>query len=430
MGLTRCEYAQQSLIGSMLIDPRLIGEILRRVDASAITRSDFNEIYRAIRALYLTGAPVDPVTVSARLPDTAAATIAELLTLTPTAANWAEYAQIVANEAKLRSLQSIAAQVLSAQSAEDARRLFAQVDKTALRPAIRKVSYSEGLSNFLDRQQQPDKFEYLDWGFDGINRHVHCPPHGKLVILGADSSMGKTALALQWAHGFAVKGYRVGFFSLETDERTGFDRLAAQSAKVRFDRIKSKALGAPEIAMVSEEGERHGDICLDFLEAAGCTVDDIRACVLADNYDIVFVDYIQLLSAEGRSRAEMVTNISIQLHTMAQALHVTVVGLSQITPGDNKNAISKDNLRESRQLIQDADVIMLISKSEGAGERRLLIDKNKEGSRGYARLWFDTEHMRFEPVTSSLRDRPQKKQNPDQVRFEDMGGAKKEELPF
>lgn len=428
---SRAEIAQQSLIGSMLLDPAIIGEALQRVPAAAITTPALNRIYLEISAIYLTGGAVDPVTVAGRLPEELTQTVAELVRVTPTAANWEGYAAQVVDEYTLHRLQAQAGKILSAQSADEARKLFAAVDKIALRPKIRKVSFTEGLSNFLDRQQHPGKFEYLDWGFENVNRHVQCPPHGKFVILGADSSMGKTALALQWAYGFAVKGYRVGFFSLETEERTGFDRIAAQTATVRFQRIKSKSLGAPEIAQVSEEGERHGNICFDFLEAAGSTVDDVRACVLADNYDVIFVDYVQLLSAEGRTRAEMVTNISIQLHTLAQSLHVTVVGLSQITPGETKNAISKDNLRESRQLLQDADVIMLIAKSEGADERRLIIDKNKEGSCGFVRLWFNAEYMRFEPVNSSMRDKPAKKKaNPDQVHFEELGDAGKEELPF
>lgn len=425
----RAARAQQSLVGSMLLDPRIVGEVLQTVDAEAITVPGINEIFRAIRTLYLTGAALDPTTVSGQLPPESTPVIAEIMRVTPTANNWAEYAQLVADDWKLAQLQKVALQVMDTQSAEEARRLFASVDRISLRPKIRRVTFGEGISHFIDRQQDKTKFEYLDWGFDNVNKRVQCPTHGKFVILGADSSMGKTALALQWAYGFAVKGLRVGFFSLETEERTGFDRIAAHAAKVRMPKIKSKMLGEPEIAQVFDIGVKHGTICLDFLEAAGCTVDDIRACALADNYDVVFVDYVQLLSAEGRTRAEMVTNISIQLHTMAQSLGVTVIGLSQITPGETKNAVTKDNLRESRQLLQDADVIFLIGKGEGPDERRLIIDKNKEGSLGFVRLYFDAEHMTFEPGGSSMgkTKKPEKKQ---QMGFEDLGDADGGELPF
>ncbi len=427
----RAARAQQSLVGAMLLDPRIVGEVLQKVDAEAITVSAINEIFRAIRTLYLTGAPLDPTTVAGQLPPELTNTIAEIMRVTPTATNWEAYADQVADDYKLRQLQEVAMQVIDTQSAEEARRLFASVDRISLRPKIRRVTFGEGLSHFLDRQHDKTKFEYLDWGFENVNKRVQCPVHGKFVILGADSSMGKTALALQWAYGFATKGLRVGFFSLETEERTGFDRIAAHAARVRMPKIKSKMLGEPELAQVYDVGAKHGSICLDFLEAAGCTVDDIRACALADNYDVVFVDYVQLLNADGRTRAEMVTNISIQLHTMAQSLGVTVIGLSQITPGEAKNAITKDNLRESRQLLQDADVIFLIGKGEGIDERRLIIDKNKEGSLGFVRLYFDAEHMTFEPGGSSMGKTKKKPAAQDaQQGFEDMGTASENELPF
>ncbi len=420
--------AELSVIGSMLLDPSIIGEVLRDVDAEAIGHKGLNEVFRAIRALWMSGAAIDPVTVAGTLPKSSEALIVRAMQVTPTARNFREYCRIVNDASTLRKLQALALRVIDAQSAEEARQVLASVDKITLRPKIRKVTYGEGLSNFLDRQQSEEKFKYLDWGFPNMNRHIQCPEHGKFVIIGADSSMGKTALALQFAYGFAMKGLRVGFFSLETEEQTGFDRIAAQSAKVRFPAIKLKALNDWEIQKVAEEGAEHGSICFDFLEASGCTVDDIRACTLADRYDVIFIDYVQLISAEGGERKEIVTNISMQLHTMAQSLGVTVVGLSQITV-EKGAALSKESLRESKQLKNDADIIILIDKGEGPQSRKLVIDKNKEGSLGFINCWFDPEHMRFEVDHPENRRKKKKLPPSEQIQFEESD-VKKEELPF
>ena len=420
--------SELSVIGSMLIDPSIIGEVLRDVDAEAISHKGLNEVYRTIRTLWMTGAAIDPVTVAGTLPKSSEALIAEAMQQTPTARNFREYCKIVNDASTLRKLQTLAMRVIDAQSAEEARQLLASVDKVTLRPRIRKITYAEGLSNFLDRQQSEEKFKYLDWGFPNMNRHIQCPEHGKFVIIGADSSMGKTAFALQLAYGFAMKGLRVGFFSLETEEQTGFDRIAAQSAKVRFPAIKSKALNDWEIQKVAEEGAEHGCICFDFLEASGCTVDDIRACTLADRYDVVFIDYVQLISAEGGDRKEIVANISMHLHTMAQSLGITVVGLSQITV-EKGAALSKESLRESKQLKNDADVIILIDKGEGHNARKLVIDKNKEGSLGFIHCWFDPEHMRFEVDHPENRGKTKKKISAEQIQFEETDADGKE-LPF
>ena len=111
----------------------------------------------------------------------------------------------------------------------------------------------------------------------------------------------------------------------------------------------------------------------------------------------------------------MVTGISMSLHRMAQQLGVTVVGLSQITPAAKgaKQAPTKDDLRESRQLKQDADVIMILSPSndeEDPENTRILdVAKNKDGRCGKIKLRFEPQYMTFtELITlSGLRSEGQ-----------------------
>ena len=118
-------------------------------------------------------------------------------------------------------------------------------------------------------------------------------------------------------------------------------------------------------------------------------------------FEVIFVDYVQLIDAPGQERWDIVTGISMSLHRMAQQLGVTVVGLSQITPAQKggKQAPTKDDLRESRQLKQDADVIMILSPSTEEGDppntRILDVAKNKDGQCGSVKLRFEPQHMTF-----------------------------------
>ena len=111
----------------------------------------------------------------------------------------------------------------------------------------------------------------------------------------------------------------------------------------------------------------------------------IRARTLMRKFDVIFIDYVQLIDAPGQERWDIVTGISMSLHRMAQQLGVTVVGLSQITPAQKggKQAPTKDDLRESRQLKQDADFILLLypdTDEEAPPNTRILeIAKNKDG---------------------------------------------------
>ena len=118
-------------------------------------------------------------------------------------------------------------------------------------------------------------------------------------------------------------------------------------------------------------------------------------------FDVIFIDYVQLIDAPGQERWDIVTGISMSLHRMAQQLGVTVVGLSQITPAQKggKQAPTKDDLRESRQLKQDADVIMILSPStdddDPENTRVLDVAKNKDGRCGKIKLRFEPQHMTF-----------------------------------
>lgn len=124
------------------------------------------------------------------------------------------------------------------------------------------------------------------------------------------------------------------------------------------------------------------------------------------------LDYLQIANAEGGSRPEIVTNISIQLRTLAQSLGVTVVALSQLTPPDNQAKLRNapiipnvEMLRESRQLKQDADIILLmglVKPGDRASDRIVVIDKNKDGPCGQLYLSFDPAHMRFDPVSDAM----------------------------
>ena len=119
-------------------------------------------------------------------------------------------------------------------------------------------------------------------------------------------------------------------------------------------------------------------------------------------YDVIIVDYLQLIQCHGDNRTAQVTAISIGLHTLAQTLGVTVVALSQCSrqaPG--KKSPTMHQLRESGQIEQDADIILLLSLAEQDktdGYRVLQIAKNKEGTRGRILLAFDGDHQTFTPT--------------------------------
>ena len=274
------------------------------------------------------------------------------------------------------------------------------------RPGIKTQQIGELLADFLRRMEDKTPPNYLRWGIRQLDEVLTAEP-GDFIVLGADSSVGKTALAVQLAWNMAARGRRVGFFSLETSARKLADRVVAQRARVELSKIKHKELTEHDLGDVAAVGGATGRMCFGITEAAGFGVPELRAVTLANRYDVIFIDYVQLLKAEGRERWEIVTKISMALHTMAQQLGVAVIALSQLTPPDKtkgaRRAPSRDDLRESRQLKQDADVILLMSlddPEENDGLRWLAVAKNKDGPLGRICLKFDAAHMEFTATDS------------------------------
>ena len=399
--------AELSVIGSLLIEERTVPVLMQTLTPEDFRDSTWRHVFEAVRELFLEQVPVDPVTVRDRLGSGYEQALAQAIQNTPTAANCREYARILRERRQLREIREAVQEiVLGETDLPRARELLAQAAALLVeRQADRDRSYTELIHEALDRQNDRKPPDVLDFGIPALTQKLLIGP-GRFVILGADSSVGKTALALQLALAIARGGKRVGFFSYETTLADAADRLLANDADVSLGRSKARKLNAAEILRISAAGERSGSLPLRILESARYTVEDIRAKTLARQFQVIFVDYLQLIPTRKPDRYEAVTEISIGLHALAQELGVTVIALSQVTlPETNKRGdrryITKEDLRESRQLKQDADVILLLDLSDPKdrdSNRVLMIDKSRDGPLGHLVLSFDPSRMRFNVV--------------------------------
>lgn len=397
--------AQTAVLGSLLLDPEhLAGEIMHRLRTEDFTDGSLRSLYTAARELWLDQKRIDPVTLLDRAGKAYGDLVAEVLQQTPTAANWESWCGIVKNNARLAQLRGVAMQILDCEKAEEARELL--LDAQGLltqRETVRIFSYRDMLNGLLDRVQDGTPPDFLDWGFEQLNELLTIK-QGRFVVIGAESSVGKTALALQLARTVAAGGKRVGFFSLETDHDDAVDRLAANAADVQLGLIKHKRLNRDAIGRIIGEFKKNGEIPLELIEAAGCSVEEIRAITLMRRYDVIFIDYVQLITASsGDGSSEQVRRISMDLHTMATQLGVTTIGLSQVTPPEKdkkgqRRPLRKEDLRESKQLGNDAEAVLLLDLTDlndYQSPRVLIVDKNKDGAPGRMLLKFEARNMRF-----------------------------------
>lgn len=423
--------AQQSVIGALLIDPEhCAGEVFQRARIEHFGDASLRHVFEAARGLYAENRALDAVTILDAAGTQYEQLLRDCMTVTPTCANLGEYLEILQSAARLETLRRAAYDILDAGSAQDAARIIERANMSLmdLDPG-EDLSWTELINDYLDRMNDQTPPEYLSWGIPELDKYLTVSA-GQFVILAADSSVGKTALALQFAYHMASTGKKVGFFSLETGKESLTNRLMAETqvAGIELKRSKWKQLTKYDFRSASEAGEHSQNIPLRILRNFE-TVDEIRTRVVQRGFDVIFIDYVQLLQAEGKNRAEIVTNISMGLHRMAQQLGVVVVGLSQITPPDKSAArrITKDDLRESRQLKQDADVILIMTPAEDGNKnlRQLTVDKNKDDASGRLMLNFDPKHMTFTYATP-----PGKPSKPKPPMFEDLDDKEGGPLPF
>lgn len=406
MDLTAWTEAQRSVIGSLLIDPEhCAGEIFQRARPEQFRDGALLHVFEAARGLWLERRPIDAVTVLDAAGDSYRQLLADCMNATPTVVNLSAYLDILRSSARFAAMQRTAAAILDANSEAEAAALYEDLgEELRAGSDVEDLSWAQCVGRYLDRMGDKEPANYLHWGLKPLDRVLQVP-QGKFVIVGADSSVGKTALALQLAYHMAQTGKRVGFFSLETDTESLTDRLMAEAqvANIAIPRTKQKALSTADYEKAAEIGVASDKLPLRIINRAE-TVEQIRGLTVQHGFDVIFIDYLQLIDAPGEKRWDIVTGISMRLHRMAQRLKVTVVALSQITPPEKGSAqLTMDDLRESRQLKHDADVILLLTPDKGfPGARRLTIAKNKDGKRQQAiLLHFDAEHMTFREATRS-----------------------------
>lgn len=424
------EAAQEAVLGSLLISPELVGEVLAQVQDRDFVNPRHRMTYQAIRQLFVTGQTVDPILL---LPLLGASEqqpwreyLINLMDKTPTASNIWEYVAVLKEQARLYQLCLLGERLAQAGSLEDAAKCLA--DGNALmvdKPGLRYVTMEQALLDFYDRHKT--RKEYLTWGLDKLNDRLFVD-RGDMVVLGGYASAGKTLLAIQFAWHWAKLGRKVGFYSLETGEAKLEDRLIAYNMRLDFGRIKRSELTEEDYKALAMASKRLIQPALEWVPASGMTVDEIRSSALSRGYDAIFIDYLQLIQGDKRrSRTEEVAGISIGLHQLSQSTGITVVALSQLSRpekgGDGVKAPTLASLRESGQIEQDADVAMLLYKEEDTPHsRRILhIAKNKEGETGKIYLAFDGAHQRlYESVVDAPAPRKRREPEYRQVQFTEI----------
>lgn len=400
--------AQVAVLGSLLIEPKLVGEAMTKIRDEDFLAPKYRMVWQAIRALFLAGKPIDAALVRNQLggqpEDGWTQLLLEVMDVTPTASNIWTYVSMMKEQARRTRAAELGALIQVHSSDEQLQEYIAQLHALMVdRRGVKRMNMSQMILNFTDRHSG-EPVKYMTWGLPKIDAGTYVEM-GDMVVLGGYPSAGKTALAVSMAY-HQAKNFRVGFYSMETNRFKLADRLVSNFVGIEMSAIKGNKITEDEWQRMADQSDRIRARQLELIEASGMTVDDIQSDALANRYEIVYVDYLQLIEPESRrmNRTEQVSGISRGLQQFAHKHGRMVVALSQLSRPEqsSKNELvepTMSDLRESGQIEQDADAIMLLyleKPSEPDESRRILkVAKNKEGIRGRFCLVFDGQYQRF-----------------------------------
>lgn len=394
---------QTVFIGGLTLCKRDVAtEVMVEVDDSDFETKELQEAFNAIKGYWELRGYVDVVdlrethkNVADLIVECSKACEAECVVLSRE--RMGEWAKRIKENAALRRFQLLAVESASALTTyDDLSEIYQQMGEAMSLKAEEEDAwtYEDVLNDYV--LHMDEKPVYIKTGLERLDEALHISP-GDFIIIGGRPSAGKTALSLQIAASMAKQDYTVYYFSLETSKRKLGARLMANQIYCPLDTVKNKAVSLNEI-----DGQaKNMKMPLYIRSAAGKNVAWMKAQALRKKAQVIFVDYLQLIHETGaKDRYAAITSISIALHELARTTGIVVVALAQLNRNPSKPGATPTNsdLRESGQIEQDADAIILLS-GDNPDKYLFRLSKNKEGEIGDLPITFNKQIQRFQEYT-------------------------------
>ncbi len=431
--------AEQSLLGSILVDPESFNEIADMVSISDFKMEEHQQIFSAMHALFIASHEIDIVTLIDMLVQKGIYTksggeqyIRTIAETVPNALNVKDYARIVKDKSILRQLITACGEINEiAYSEQDdvAHTLDAAENK------IFAIAQGKDTKNFRHiREVIGDVYAHLHelntnkeasqgtpTGFSGLDRVLAGMGDSDLVLVGARPGMGKTSFCLNIGTNVAAQtGKTVCIFSLEMSCEQLVNRIISSEAMVDSYAMRTGELKDEDWENIARATTKLAgcDILID--DTSGITVTGMKAKLRrVKNLGLVIIDYLQLMQSDSRNdnRVQEVAEISRAMKIMAKDLMVPIICCAQLSRGPESRTDKKpmlSDLRDSGAIEQDADVVMFLYRDEyykvnessdpntGADSSvaEVIIAKNRHGSTGTVKMGWIGKYTKFRTIVA------------------------------
>ena len=432
--------AEQSVLGSILIDPRAIEDI-----ADIITHADFYiddhaKIYLAMSELFLSSKNIDLVTLIDMLTKQGAFKnrddindyIKLIAQIVPSAKNIKDYAKIVQDNSRLRQLlassEEIADDVVTGSyddvddvieaSADKIFRLI-KVDKAGDFKHIKDVLVSD-LTHLRKLSMSDEGATGTKTGYSDLDRVLVGMGAGDFVLVGARPGMGKTSFVLNIASqvSLADPNKAVCVFSLEMSAEQLVLRMLSSEALVDSYSLRSGKIEKEDWVKLTHAAEKLSKCNIYIDDTSGMSVASMKAKLRKiNNLGLIVIDYLQLMQADRKidNRSQEVGDISRNLKLLAKELGVPIVCCAQLSRGAEQRKDAKpmlSDLRDSGAIEQDADVVMFLYRSEYYNSEEaedqnvaeVIVAKNRHGSTDTVKMKWIGKYTKFLTLQKEERE--------------------------
>ena len=432
--------AEQAVLGSMLIDPDCIKDVMDKLQPEDFYLRANRDIFETIYHMFIYSRPIDGVTVAGEMErngvynDNTRDYLVQLMDVTPTSANVMEYVKIVLDKSLMRQVAAAAGSITAMvqEGNGDAGDMLESAEQKVYairrgRSAQNMVTVSMVLQDVMNHLAEltasgGKTLPGLSTGLSAVDAKINGLNKSDLLLLAARPGMGKTSMALNVALSAAREsGKTVAIFSLEMSKEQLVTRLIASEGLVENTRLVTGNLRESDWQRIAEAASSLSRMDIRIDDNPLLTVADMNAkCRRLDNLGLVVIDYLQLMTSaggkgySGENRQQAVSDISRMLKIMAKELQVPVLCLSQLSRANEKRDDKRpmlSDLRESGAIEQDADIVLFLyrddyynSDSEKRNVAECIVAKNRHGETGKVELRWMPEYTAFGTLENRYDD--------------------------
>ena len=430
--------AEQAVLGSILIDPVCINEVVVLMQEEYFYLPQHREIYKVLTSMLELNQKIDYIAIIDRLKKSGTydeaggkAYLKELMQSVPSSANVLTYVNIVRDRFYSRTLIEASRQNIkdATENTMDAEALLESAEQRIY--DIRQGKLVSGLEHIksvienetydrLSKITNPEtKNDYIGipTGIGELDRRITGLNKSDLIILGARPGMGKTSFALNIVRNVAVNaGKTVAFFSLEMTRDQLAQRMLSGEAAIKSEKLRTGQLEPEEWTRLAQAAANLSKAEIYFDESSGITVQEMKAKLRRmKKIDLCVIDYLGLMHSARHidNRVQEISEITRGLKIMAKELNIPVICCAQLSRGTEGKGVKShkpalSDLRDSGSIEQDADIVLFLyretyydnEKAEDAqkgdpNKAECIVAKNRHGEAGTVELYWDGRYARF-----------------------------------